>query len=337
MTPQKYFDDFLDVINLKLGDAERTLIEDKHNTLREKLREKLSLKDDFLTGSYKRHTIIKPKDKNDKFDVDILIAFDKEDYSETELADLRKIVIGNLHEINAENPELGITKINEEQRRSIGVEFGGNFQIDIVPAVEIEKDLLYKIFDRRTLESVQSNPKLHAELLTKANEDTGGLLVPLIKILKAWKREKCDFVKSFHIELMAVKIFSGSTIESTPKGLLTFFESSGNYFSSACLYDPANKEILIDEYLDKDGTREQICSLVDTEKTVAKAAIEAEDGGNNDEATQAWGKIFSDSEAKTAKAVRDGSFYAGAGGAIIKTSTSQHDTNRIDSPKSWRQ
>lgn len=291
MTPQKYFDDFLDAINLKLDDNERTLIEDKHHALREKLREKLSLKDDFLTGSYKRHTIIKPKDSNEKFDVDILIAFDKEDYSETELADLRKIVIGNLHEINAENPELGITKINEDQRRSIGVEFGQNFQIDIVPAVEIEKDLLYKIFDRRTLEAVQSNPKLHAELLTKANEDTEGLLVPIIKILKAWKREKCDYVKSFHIELMAVKIFTGTTIESIPKGLLTFFESASDYFSKACLNDPANNEILIDEYLDKDGTREEICSLVDTEKAVAKNAVGAEKDGNHDQAIEYWSKV----------------------------------------------
>lgn len=300
MTPQKYFDDFLDTINLKLGDDERNLIEAKHLALREKLREKLSLKDDFLTGSYKRHTIIKPKDDKEKFDVDILIAFDKDDYSETELADLRKIVIGNLHEINAENPELGVTAINETQRRSIGVEFGQNFQIDIVPAVEIEKDVLYKIFDRRTLEAVQSNPKLHAELLTKANEDTGGLLVPLIKILKAWKREKCDYVKSFHIELLAVKIFTGTTIGTLPKGLAKFFESAGDYLKSSCLKDPANSEILIDEYLDKDGTREQICTLIEAEKVIAKAAVDAEQNENSNEAVGLWMQVFgNDSSSKS--------------------------------------
>ncbi len=337
MTPQKHFDDFLDTINLKLGDDERNLIEDKHHALREKLREKLSLKDDFLTGSYKRHTIIKPKDDKEKFDVDILIAFDKEDYSETELADLRKIVIGNLHEINAENPELGITAINETQRRSIGVEFGRNFQIDIVPAVEIEKDVLYKIFDRRTLEAVQSNPKLHAELLTKANEDTGGLLVPLIKILKAWKREKCDYVKSFHIELLAVKVFTGTTIETLPNGLFKFFESAGDYLKSACLNDPANNSILIDEYLDKDGNRAAICSLVETEKVLAQTAVNHETNGDNDKAVEAWGKVLSDSDAEIAKAVREGSFYAATSGAVIMINTSQNEPGRIDSPKSWKQ
>lgn len=337
MTTQEYFENLLDKINLRLGDEERNFIEEKQNALREKLRGKLSLQDDFLTGSYKRHTIIKPKSDDEKFDVDVFVAFDKEEYGDSELVDLRQAAVDTLHEIRSENGDLGITTINEEQRRSVRVEFGNNFQIDIVPAVQIEKDKLYKIFDRRTLEAVKSNPKLHGELLSKANEDTGGLLVPLIKILKAWKREKCDYVKSFHIELMAVKIFTGTTIESLPKGLLAFFESAGDYFSNACLKDPANTEMLIDEYLDKDGTREQICSLVETEKTVAKAAVEADESGDDDEAVEAWEKVFADSDSETAKAVREGSFYAGAGGAVIKTNTSQHDTNRINSPRSWRQ
>lgn len=335
MTTTEYFDDLLSEISLKLGDDERNLIEEKQNALREKLREKLSLQDDFLTGSYKRHTIIKPKDDNEKFDVDLFVAFDKENYGESELSDLRQEVIDALHEVESEDTEFGITAINKDQRRSIGVEFGNNFQIDVVPAVQIEKDVLYKIFDRRTLDAVKSNPKLHGKLLSEANEETGGLLVPLIKILKTWKREKCDYIKSFHIELMAVKIFTGTTIESIPKGLLTFFESAGDYFSKACLKDPANNEMLIDEYLDKDGTREQACTLIETEKVVAKAATDA--GENGDDAVKEWEKVFTDSEAETAKAVRKGSFYAGAGGAVIKTNISQHDTDRINSPRSWRQ
>jgi len=337
MTTKEYFENLLGKINLNLGDDERTLIEEKQNVLREKLREQLSLQDDFLTGSYKRHTIIKPKTDEEKFDVDVFVAFGKEDYGDTDLSDLRKIVTGALHETKEENPDLGITTINEEQRRSVGVEFGNNFQVDIVPAIEIEKDKLYKIFDRRTLEAVKSNPKLHGELLTKANEDAGGLLVPLIKILKAWKREKCDYIKSFHVELMAVKIFTGTKIESLPKGLATYFESAGDYFKKACLKDPANNEMLVDEYLDKDGTREQVCSLIETEKAVAKNALEAEENGNDDEAVKAWGKVFTDSDAETAKAIREGSFYAGVSGAVVKTNTSQHDNGRINSPRSWRQ
>jgi len=336
MTTKEYFENLLNKINLKLGDDERAFIEEKQNALREKLREKLPLQDDFLTGSYKRHTIIKPKDDGEKFDVDVFVAFDNGDYEDTDLSDLRKIVIGALHEINAENPDLGITAIDEEQRRSVGVEFGNNFQIDIVPSIQIEVDKLYKIFDRHTLEAVRSNPKLHGELLSKANENNGGLLVPLIKILKGWKREKCDYVKSFHIELMAVKIFTGKSIESIPSGLAVFFESASGYFEKAGLKDPANDEMLIDEYLDNDGTRDEICALIETEKAVSKAAMEAENAGKEEEAVKEWDKVFADSEAKTAKAIREGSFYAGASGAVVKANTSQNE-RRINSPKSWKQ
>ncbi len=61
MTTKEYFEKFLGKINLKIEDNERAFIEEKQNVIREKLRGKLSLQDDFLTGSYKRHTIIKPK------------------------------------------------------------------------------------------------------------------------------------------------------------------------------------------------------------------------------------------------------------------------------------
>ena len=198
MIIKEYFENLLDQINLKIGDDERELIKQKHKALREELREKLNLQDDFLTGSYKRNTLIKPKDETEKFDVDIFIAFSNDEYGETDLSDLRNLVIDALNNIKKSNTDLDITHINDNQRRSVGVEFNSNFQIDIVPAIEIKKDKLYKIFDRRTLEAIRSNPKLHGELLSKANEDSDKLLVPIIKILKSWKREKCDYLKSFH-------------------------------------------------------------------------------------------------------------------------------------------
>src|SRR5262245_49264148 len=133
MTASEYFTKLLEEITLKLGDDERNLIETKQNALREKLRAKLPLCDDFLTGSYKRHTIIKPKNDDEKFDVDLFVAFSNEDYGEAKLADLRQKVIDALHAIKKENTALGITAINETQRRSVGVEFGNNFQIDVVP------------------------------------------------------------------------------------------------------------------------------------------------------------------------------------------------------------
>jgi len=298
MTINEYFENLLDRVNLKIEDSEREFIEKKQNGLREALRAKLDLKDDFLTGSYRRHTIIKPKKEDEKFDVDVFVAFDKEKYDEKELAELRELVTSALSEIKGEKPELGITSVNDTQRRSVCVEFGNNFSIDIVPSIQIEKDKLYKIFDQRTLKPVKSNPKLHAQLLTEANDRTSGKLVPIIKMLKSWKREKCDYMKSFHLEFLTAELIGGGEISSYAEGIARFFSEAGTKLQQACLADPANNEYYIDAYLDEDRTRSEILTLVANEKEVAAEATSLENNGDGDAAVSEWKKIFESDDGK---------------------------------------
>lgn len=296
MSVENFFEDLLDSVDLKIDDDERKLIEEKHNALREALRVKLDLVDDFLTGSYRRHTMIQPKDKDEKFDVDFFIAFSKEEYDEKDLAELRGLIVTALNEIKDESSKIGITGVNDTQRRSVCVEFGTNFRIDVVPSIEIVKDELYKIYDRRTLKSVRSNPKLHGKLLTEANERTGGKLVPIIKILKSWRREKCDYVKSFHLELLSVEVLGVGAISSFAEGIAKFFSEAGSRLQQPCLTDPANSENYIDAYLDDDETRDDILSLISTENDIAEKAIESEQEGKNEDAVRVWKKIFGGEE-----------------------------------------
>ncbi len=183
-----------------------------------------------------------------------------------------------------------------DQNRSIGVEYRGNFQIDVVPAIEIEKDKLYRIFDKRTRQPVDSNPKLHGKNLSEANEnsESGSVrrLVPIIKLLKSWKRDKCDYVKSFHLELLAVEILRDEPIESFSVGLAKFFSKVGDYLQEACLVDPANSENHIDVYLDEDGVRDDLLGLVAGENDLAENALMLEEAGENDGAVDEWKKIF---------------------------------------------
>ena len=236
--------------------------------------------------------MIQPKDKEEKFDVDFFVAFSKEEYDEKELAELRGLVVTALNEIKDENSEIGITGVNDTQRRSVCIEFDTNFRIDVVPSIEIVKDELYKIYDRRTLKSIRSNPKLHGKLLTEANDRTGGKLVPIIKILKSWRREKCDYVKSFHLELLTVEVLGSGKISSFADGLAKFFFEAGPKLQQSCLTDPANSENYIDAYLDDDETRDDILSLISTDNGIAEKAIEFEQGGKNEYAVREWQKIF---------------------------------------------
>ena len=152
---------------------------------------------------------------------------------------------------------------------------------------------------RRTCESIRSNPKLHGQMLTVANRNNNGLLVPLVRVLKAWKRAKCDYVKSFHIELMVVEIFQDKSIESISEGLEIFFEMASDYFKHRCLKDPANSEMFIDEYLDRDGNRDKVCSLVEEEVGIVKNARVKERDGDDDDAIMEWRKLFFDSKCRS--------------------------------------
>ncbi len=292
MTTEEFFKELAS--KLELTKSESDQISRKHNILREKLREKLSIEDDFLTGSYARNTMIRPKDDN-KFDVDFFLAFSKEDYGESELPDLLSMVKSALEQIK--NDDVDIEEI-QEQKRSIGVIYKDNFQIDVVPAIQIEKDKRYKIFDKSTLQAVESNPKLHSSSLTSANEtsESGGVkrLVPIVKLLKSWKREKCDYVKSFHLELLAVEILGGEEISSYSQGLAKFFANAAQNLQSAGMKDPANESNVIDEYLDNDGTRTKLLGLINEENKIAEKAVKLENESSDDDAVEEWKKIFAE-------------------------------------------
>lgn len=290
MTPEEYLSELASQQNLT--DNERDTISSKHLSLREKLRELLPVEGDFLTGSYPRYTMIRPNEE-EKFDVDFFLAFSNEVFGEYELPELLEMVKDALEEIKDEEEDV-VDII--EQNRSIAVDYKGNFQIDVVPAIEIERDELYKIFDKRTQTPIKSNPKLHSKNLSEANEESafGSVkrLVPIIKLLKFWKREKCDYVKSFHIELLAVEILQGEAIATFSSGLKRFFSRAPEYLDEASLADPANEENLVDTYLDEEGTRNEILTLIEQEKENAELAHQYEEDGEDDKAIEEWKRLF---------------------------------------------
>src|SRR3990172_5397736 len=205
MTVEEFLSNFCS--SIELTEKQRDKVASRHKKLRKKLREKLELADDFLTGSYAKHTMIRPLDEEDKFDVDFFVTFSGDDHDESELEDLKNEVLNGLEDIEKDD---NLIESVRPQDCSIGIIYSDEFQIDVVPAIEIEKDEIYKIFERQSGEPVMSNPKLHANLLTKANDasESGGRkrLVPMIKLLKYWKRMHFGFVKSFHIELLCLRL-----------------------------------------------------------------------------------------------------------------------------------
>ncbi|MDQ3098280.1 MAG: nucleotidyltransferase [bacterium] len=342
MTVEQFFDNFLaSGVNLnKVCDGECTgsvtdcdicLVTSKYKELVEELKSELTVlptEDEenqpsyFLTGSYRRHTMIRPPK-----DVDLFIVLDRGDYQDSELDDVitPEALIDKLKkalEKIFENDE----KIKvKEQRHSVTVAYNENFSIDVIPAFETDDGKAYKIPDIETGQDgyyITSNPKVHYEYINGVNDSTSvngkKRFKRIARLLKFVKRQRFNEdptkIRSFHFELLAAKIVENSVISSYAEGINKFFSESSNYFDQASIVDPANEENMVDDYVDKLNakSKESIKNELNELYQISSHAIELENSGNETAAITEWKKIFTTNEGNTNRdGYSGGSTYVG--------------------------
>lgn len=138
--------------------------------------------DTFLSGSYAKHTSIRPVKGDKKRDVDIIVVTS---YSSTKNS---FDVLVELRDILAEKDEYSTAEV---QRHSVGIEMGG-VSVDVVPVIEDEDDdQLYYVGDRDTGMWSITDPKGHKAWSTQINKDNSNEYKPLVKIFKWWRRTNC--------------------------------------------------------------------------------------------------------------------------------------------------
>lgn len=181
--------DFLKFLgNIEPSKTTKEYISSIHTNLRdylsnhEKYKEKV--KETFLTGSYAKHTCIRPSKYYKKADVDIVVVTNY-----TNL-DNSKDVLDELYEILNEE-YTNVTK----QKRSIGIEMSG-IEIDVVPMIEKAYSELLQIGDNKGGAWIDTNPKGHLSWCTDVNKSNNQKFVPLVKIFKWWRKTNCpDTIK----------------------------------------------------------------------------------------------------------------------------------------------
>lgn len=283
MTIQEHFDAYLkDFINLRDKDIKKIKV---HTELREKLEVLLSFKGEgetysFLTGSYVRNTIIRPPK-----DVDFFIVLDETKYGNIGPKDILSTLEKAIKDVLKD-------KRIVVQSHSVTIEYDNEFGIDVIPAFENGSDR-YKIpeviNDKEAW--LLSNPKIHKEKLTKANESNNGQLVPIVKLLKSWKEDNCAYLKSFHLELLAARILDNAGIRNISEGLNIFFNGASSYLSTACVVDPANTTNLVDSYLNANERSQAINSILKA-KEISNKAWELEAKDDIDGSIKEWNKLF---------------------------------------------
>jgi len=274
---------------LELRAGEQANASKRHNEIRDLIRANFCVENDFLTGSYARHTKTRPLK-----DVDIFFVLDKE--KEKKYLDKPLALLEEFRKILA--PVYGETNV-KTGRRSVGIDFCINpddedkiLSIDAVPAFVSESH--YQIPDNILNAWIKTDPRIHSEEATAANKNFDGEWKPLVKMIKKWNETQGKPIKpSFLIEVMAMQVlyppFSGGYVYELKSFFATAADRIGEVWN-----DPAGLGSPVSDQMDAHRVVLARQKLSEGGKWIDHA-IQAERKGSQGECLRIWReRIFGD-------------------------------------------
>lgn len=266
---------------------QRDIIATHHNYIRGVIANKIDIVDDFLTGSYVKQTQIKPIT-----DVDLFIVIDLK-YSKSYYPKMAIKLLNDFKKLLQETYQNSSLKTDGQ---SIVKTFSDGFKMDVVPAF-LRQDGVYLIPNAKNNSWIQTNPKQYNAFLSHANQSLEGKLIPIIKIIKCWNILWRNFLKSLHIEILALNCFCDfSRMECYPfvnfqEGLEIFFRKVESLIINRA-YDPIIGD-QIDKYLDKHPLKRKfLATLFQKHHILITKAIEYEYKGYQKQAITIWKMLF---------------------------------------------
>jgi hypothetical protein len=281
--------------NLKLTGLQESAVVERQRAVRAALARELPVVDVFLTGSYRRRTLIAPLSRAD---VDVAVVLDRS---------LRGR--GPRNVLDAAKRALGKSYPNSDVSRNgqaITVTFS-DFIIDVVPAFAVPWWALdgegWDICNSGSNTWLRTDPRKHTERSAEINRRTGGLLVPTVKMLKAWNRNVGSPLRGFHLEVIAWSIFDpgwlpyhwfgpGVSMESDPDNVRQFFSEAERLLGRR-LPDPARNQGDVGAYLSQ-SARADAKSKVKTARDRCVRADALREAGEHAAATAIYRQVFGD-------------------------------------------
>ncbi|HXS76641.1 MAG TPA: CBASS oligonucleotide cyclase [Terracidiphilus sp.] len=274
--------------NLEITGLQAATVSTRQANIRQVVEAGLTVEETFLTGSYSRSTMIAPlKDA----DVDIFVVLDTKyfyNYDQGQnggQAGLLDRVKGVLKRTYTRTPDISRNGL------AVTIRFD-DFMVDVVPGFR-RNGGGFLIPNSITKTWVSTDPKKHVELVSSSNTVHHGDLVPLIKMIKAWNRNINRHFRSFHLEVLALEIFSNVTISDFPSGVRFYFDKGRTFIAQKNL-DPAGYGGDVGSYL---NSQEAIREATTKFQLAYDRAIRAEDfarRGRVRDAVDTWILIFGD-------------------------------------------
>ncbi len=268
--------------NLEITGLQQQTVSARQQIVREVVENELTVLDSFLTGSYRRSTMIAPLKEAD---VDIFVILHS-DYCKTDgqawLLDKIKTVLKKKYPTTPEISRNG---------QAITITFT-DFRVDVVPAFN-RNGGGYLIPDSINQRWISTDPKKHVEIWSKANAVHQGDLVPLIKMIKRWNKKHSGLLRSFHLETMVLIILDNVEISTYPSGVRYVFDKARQCVKFV-IQDPAGYGGDIGDYLNTPQKLTEVTSRLETAYNRAVEAERLEQRGNTALAFEKWRLIFGD-------------------------------------------
>lgn len=274
--------------NLEITDLQEETVSARQNSVRKVVENGLLVDDSFLTGSYSRHTMIAPLSEAD---VDIFMVLDNKYFYQYDDGKnggqpaLLDLVKQTLRKTYTRTPDIS------RNGQAVTIRFD-DFLVDVVPAFR-RKGGGYLIPNSLSRSWISTDPKKHVEIFSQANADHNGDFVPLVKMIRAWNKCIGKHFRSFHLDVMALKVLEGVTISDFPSGMRYFFDK-GREKIKFQLPDPSGFGGDVGAYI---ATTAEIEEAISRFQTAFDRAVKAEDCANREypaDAVTTWKKIFGD-------------------------------------------
>lgn len=265
------------------NDAEREKASKQQQNLRAALDEHLALKATYLSGSYRRRTLIRPVD-----DIDLLVVLDHDKHSiGLDAAGARRALDLVEAALRKAYPKTEMVRHD----RCIQLKFSGTgIGFDVVPVIQLTEHEFY-IPDTRRGKWITTNPREVERLVTEANKRSDGYLVPLVKLLKAWKDAADAPVRGFHLEAMAYHQLVGIPADER-EGLAFLLGELATAIWSNCpdiwpMGEAADATL-------SQADRTKAASMLAAAASDAQRALKAEREDRPDDAHAIWYRLFGD-------------------------------------------
>lgn len=267
--------------NLEITDLQSAAVATRQQNVRDALASEFNVLDTFLTGSYRRSTMIAPLAQAD---VDAFIVLDPKYYHQNTPQSLLERVRVRLRATYPKTPRIS------KNGQAVTITFT-DFNLDVVPGF-YRQGGGFLIPDAAGGRWISTDPKRHVEIWSAANQAHEGDLVPLLKMLKAWNRAHSEFLRSFHWEALTLTILNNVKIADYSSGVRYVFEHARSAFAQLLL-DPAGYGGNLGDYIDM-ITGAEIANRLETAYQRARDAEIQINQNRIDLAFERYRQIFGD-------------------------------------------